>query len=262
LIKADGGSATVAGFDVATQPAKVREVISVTGQSAAVDYILTARENLELMGELRHVADPRDVAASLLDKFDLNEAADRRLLTYSGGMRRRLDIAMSLVGEAPIVFFDEPTTGLDPQSRNDMWETIRELAEKGTTIFLTTQYLEEADRLADQIAILHGGRVVAGGTPSELKTMVPSGLVELDFAEDNDLAAAQQALANGHELSRVDSKLVVASDGSVADMADMFIRLNDAGLEPTRFIAKEPTLDDVFFQILGEDKEETHANSH
>jgi ABC-2 type transport system ATP-binding protein len=262
LIKADGGAASVAGFDVATQPAKVREVISVTGQSAAVDYILTARENLELMGELRHVADPRGVAASLLDKFDLNEAADRRLLTYSGGMRRRLDIAMSLVGEAPIVFFDEPTTGLDPQSRNDMWETIRELAENGTTIFLTTQYLEEADRLADQIAILHGGRVVAGGTPSELKTMVPSGLVELDFAEDNDLAAAEQALSNGHELSRVDSKLVVASDGSVADMADMFIRLNDAGLEPSRFIAKEPTLDDVFFQILGEDKEDIHANSH
>jgi ABC-2 type transport system ATP-binding protein len=262
LIKADGGAASVAGFDVATEPAKVREVISLTGQSAAVDYILTARENLVLMGELRHVADPQGVATSLLDKFDLNDAADRRLLTFSGGMRRRLDIAMSLVGEAPIVFFDEPTTGLDPQSRNDMWETIRELAEKGTTIFLTTQYLEEADRLADQIAILHGGRVVAGGTPSELKTMVPSGLVELDFAGDNDLAAAQQALANGHELSRVDSKLVVASDGSVADMADMFIRLNNAGLEPTRFIAKEPTLDDVFFQILGEDKEETHANSH
>jgi ABC-2 type transport system ATP-binding protein len=262
LIKADGGAASVAGFDVATQPAKVREVISVTGQSAAVDYILTARENLVLMGELRHVADPQGVAASLLDKFDLNDAADRRLLTFSGGMRRRLDIAMSLVGEAPIVFFDEPTTGLDPQSRNDMWETIRELADDGTTIFLTTQYLEEADRLANQIAILHGGRVVAGGTPAELKTMVPSGLVELDFAGDNDIAAAQQALANGHELSRVDSTLVVASDGSVADMADMFIRLNNAGLEPTRFIAKEPTLDDVFFQILGEDKEETHANSH
>jgi ABC-2 type transport system ATP-binding protein len=214
------------------------------------------------MGELRHVADPPGVASALLDKFDLNDAADRRLLTFSGGMRRRLDIAMSLVGEAPIVFFDEPTTGLDPQSRNDMWQTIRELAEKGTTIFLTTQYLEEADRLADQIAILHGGRVVAGGTPEELKTMVPSGLVELDFAQDEDLVAAQRALANGHELSRVDSKLVVASDGSVADMADMFIRLNHAGLEPTRFIAKEPTLDDVFFKILGEGKEETHANSH
>jgi ABC-2 type transport system ATP-binding protein len=262
LIKADGGSASVAGFDVATQPSSVREVISVTGQSAAVDYILTARENLVLMGELRHVADPEGVASALLDKFDLNEAADRRLLTFSGGMGRRLDIAMSLVGEAPIIFFDEPTTGLDPHSRNDMWLTIRALAERGTTIFLTTQYLEEADRLADQIAILHGGRVVASGTPEELKTMVPSGLVELDFTKDEELVAAERALGDGRELSRVDSKLVVASNGSVSDMADMFIRLNEAGLEPARFIAKEPTLDDVFFQILGEDKEETHANSH
>ncbi|HEX2403635.1 MAG TPA: ATP-binding cassette domain-containing protein, partial [Acidimicrobiia bacterium] len=262
LIKADGGMASVAGFDVATQPARVRELISVTGQSAAVDYILTGRENLMLMGELRHVADPQIVASSLLDKFDLNDAADRRLLTFSGGMRRRLDIAMSLVGDAPIIFFDEPTTGLDPQSRNDMWQTIRELAGKGTTIFLTTQYLEEADRLADEIAILHGGRVVADGTPEELKTMVPAGLVELDFAEDEELVAAQRALGDRDELSLIDSKLVVASDGSVADMADMFIRLENAGLEPTGFNAKAPTLDDVFFKILGEDKEEAHANSH
>jgi ABC-2 type transport system ATP-binding protein len=262
LIKADNGTASVAGFDVATQPARVRELISVTGQSAAVDHILTARENLVLMGELRHVADPQLVASSLLDKFDLNDAADRRLLTFSGGMRRRLDIAMSLVGEAPIIFFDEPTTGLDPQSRNDMWLTIRELAGKGTTIFLTTQYLEEADRLADEIAILHGGRVVADGTPEELKTMVPAGLVELDFTDEAELAAAWGALGDGHELSRVDSKLVVASNGSVSDMADMFIRLGNAGLEPTGFNAKAPTLDDVFFKILGEGKEETHANSH
>jgi ABC-2 type transport system ATP-binding protein len=262
LIKADGGSATVAGFDVATEPARVREVISVTGQSAAVDYILTGRENLVLMGELRHVEDPRQIASSLLEKFDLDDAADRRLLTYSGGMRRRLDIAMSLVGEAPIIFFDEPTTGLDPHSRNDMWQTIRELAGKGATIFLTTQYLEEADHLADEIAILHGGRVVAHGTPEELKTMVPTGLVELDFTEDQELAAAQRALGDGHELSLVDSKLVVASDGSVADMADLFIRLDNAGLEPTGFTLKEPTLDDVFFKILGEHKEETNANTH
>jgi len=262
LIKADGGTASVAGFDVATQPARVREVISVTGQSAAVDHILTARENLVLMGELRHVDDPQQVASSLLDKFDLNDAADRRLLTYSGGMRRRLDIAMSLVGEAPIIFFDEPTTGLDPQSRNDMWQTIRDLAGQGTTIFITTQYLEEADRLADEIAILHGGRVVAGGTPEDLKAMVPSGLVELDFTDEADLGAARRALGDGHELSQVDSKLVVASNGSVADMADMFIRLDNAGLEPTGFNAKAPTLDDVFFKILGENKEETHANSH
>ncbi|HEX2403603.1 MAG TPA: ATP-binding cassette domain-containing protein [Acidimicrobiia bacterium] len=262
LIKADGGAARVAGFDVATQPARVREVISVTGQSAAVDHILTGRENLVLMGELRHVADPQQVASSLLDMFDLNDAADRRLLTYSGGMRRRLDIAMSLVGEAPIIFFDEPTTGLDPQGRNDMWLTIRGLAAKGTTIFLTTQYLEEADHLADEIAILHGGRVVADGPPDELKMMVPADLVELEFSDQEQLAAARGALADGHELTQVDSKLVVASNGSVADMADMFIKLNNAGLEPTGFTSKSPTLDDVFFKILGEDKEETHANSH
>ena len=262
LIKADGGKATVGGFDVATQPDRVREVISVTGQSTAVDYMLTARENLVLMGELRHIANPQGVAASLLEKFDLMDAADRRLLTFSGGMGRRLDIAMSLVGEAPIIFFDEPTTGLDPQSRNDMWLTIRDLAGKGVTIFLTTQYLEEADRLADQIAILHGGRVVADGTPEELKAMVPAGLVELDFIDEADLAAARRALGDGYELSQVDSKLIVAGNGSVAEMADMFIRLNNAGLEPTGFNAKAPTLDDVFFKILGEDKEEAHANSH
>jgi ABC-2 type transport system ATP-binding protein len=142
LINADGGTASVAGFDVATQASKVREHISLTGQFAAVDYVLTARENLVLMGELRHVADPGRTAADLLDKFDLNDAADRRLLTFSGGMRRRLDIAMSLVGDAPIIFFDEPTTGLDPKSRADMWLTIRQLVENGTTVFLTTQYLE------------------------------------------------------------------------------------------------------------------------
>ena len=191
LIPADGGTASVAGFDVAEQPAKVREQISLTGQFAAVDEVLTARENLVLMGELRHVADPGQTAADLLDKFDLVEAADRRLLTFSGGMRRRLDIAMSLVGDAPIVFFDEPTTGLDPKSRTDMWQTIRQLVDNGTTVFLTTQYLEEADHLADEIAILHGGRIVASGTPDELKATMPTGLVELEFGEEGQLAAAQ-----------------------------------------------------------------------
>src|SRR6266511_3938041 len=167
LIKADGGTASVAGFDVAEQPSEVREQISVTGQFAAVDDVLTARENLVLMGELRQVADPGQTAADLLDTFERNEAADRRLLTYSGGMRRRLDIAMSLVGDSPVIFFDEPITGLDPKGRTDMWLTIRQLVENGTTVFLTTQYLEEADRLAAEIAILHGGRIVASGTPDE-----------------------------------------------------------------------------------------------
>jgi ABC-2 type transport system ATP-binding protein len=214
------------------------------------------------MGELRHIADPEQTAADLLDKFDLNDAADRRLLTFSGGMRRRLDIAMSLVGDASILFFDEPTTGLDPKGRADMWLTIRELAENGTTVFLTTQYLEEADRLADEIAILHGGMVVAGGTPDQLKTMVPAGLVELDFEEDEQLTAAQRALGEQHEVSRKNSKLVVATTGSVAEMADMFIRLNDAGVEPIGFSRQMPTLDDVYFKILDEEKEDGHASPH
>ncbi len=213
------------------------------------------------MGELRHVADPRQTAADLLDKFDLEEAADRRLLTFSGGMRRRLDIAMSLVGDAPIIFFDEPTTGLDPQSRNDMYLTIRQLVENGTTVFLTTQYLEEADRLADEIAILHDGTIVASGTPGELKAMVPSGLVELEFSEEGQLTAAQLALGERHEVKRVDSKLVVATDGSVADVADIFIQLKDRGIEPTEFSRQLPTLDDVFFKILDEEREDRYASA-
>lgn len=261
LIRADGGTATVAGFDVATEPAKVREQISVTGQFAAVDYVLSARENLVLMGELRHVANPEKIASDLLDRFDLNDAADRRLLTFSGGMRRRLDIAMSLVGDAPIIFFDEPTTGLDPKGRIEMWETIEELAERGTTVFLTTQYPEEADRLADEIAILHGGRIVAGGAPDELKTTLPAGIVDLEFVEPEQLATVQRALEGHHNVSRVDSKLVVATTGSVAEMADMFVRLRDTGIEPTRLTKQAPTLDDVFFKILKEEMEDSYASS-
>ena len=254
LIEADGGTASVAGFDVAEQAAKVRERISLTGQSAAVDDMLTARENLVMMGELRHISDPARTAEGLLDRFELTGAADRRLLTYSGGMRRRLDIAMSLVGDAPIVFFDEPTTGLDPRSRTDMWQTIRQLVETGTTVFLTTQYLEEADHLADQIAILHGGRIVASGTADELKAMVPAGLVELEFDDEEQLSAARRALGDRHEVSQMDSKLIVATSGSVAEMADLFIELKDSGIEPTGFSRQLPTLDDVFFKILDDDK--------
>jgi ABC-2 type transport system ATP-binding protein len=260
LIRADGGTASVAGFEVAEQPANVREQISMTGQSAAVDEMLTGRENLVMMGELRHVADPGRTAAGLLHKFELTGAADRRLLTFSGGMRRRLDIAMSLVGDAPIIFFDEPTTGLDPKSRTDMWLTIRQLVGNGTTVFLTTQYLEEADHLADEIAILHGGRIVASGTADELKAMVPAGLVELEFGEEEQLSAARRALGDWHEVSRVDSKLMVATSGSVAEMAEMFIRLKDSGIEPTGFSRQLATLDDVFFKILDDHKEGRHAH--
>jgi ABC-2 type transport system ATP-binding protein len=264
LIEADGGSATVAGFDVREQASHVREQISLTGQFAAVDHVLTARENLVLMGELRHVTDPGRTAADLLEQFDLHEAADQRLSTFSGGMRRRLDIAMSLVGDAPVIFFDEPTTGLDPKGRNDMWATIRRLVENGTTVFLTTQYLEEADRLADQIAILHGGRIVASGTPNELKAMVPTGFVELEFEGDDEALMAQRALGEQREVRRVDSKVVVATTGSVAEMADIFIRLRERGIEPTEFSSQLPTLDDVFFKILDDRKEEEdrHASAH
>jgi ABC-2 type transport system ATP-binding protein len=262
LIAAEGGTARVAGFDVGEQPSRVREQISLTGQFAAVDQVLTARENLVLMGELRHVADPAQTAADLLDTFDLNDAADRRLVTFSGGMRRRLDIAMSLVGDPPIIFFDEPTTGLDPKGRSDMWLTIRQLVERGTTVFLTTQYLDEADHLADEIAILHGGEIVASGTPDQLKAMVPAGLVELEFDDDEQLAAAQSALGEQHEANRVDSKLLVATTGSVAEMADLFIRLKNAGIEPTGFSRQLPTLDDVFFKILDDDKEAHDASAH
>jgi ABC-2 type transport system ATP-binding protein len=178
LLKADTGTATVAGFDVATQPADVRESFSLTGQFAAVDEILSGRENLVLVARLRHLQDPGAIADDLLDRFSLTDAAARKVSTYSGGMRRRLDIAMSLIGNPPVIFLDEPTTGLDPQARIEVWQAIKELARRGTTVLLTTQYLEEAEQLADRIAILQEGRITVNGTLSELKQLLPPAKVE------------------------------------------------------------------------------------
>ena len=178
LLRADSGAATVNDYDVATQPVEVRESISLTGQFAAVDEVLTGRENLVLVGELRRIKDPGRISDALLARFDLSEASGRRVATYSGGMRRRLDIAMSLIGDPPVLFLDEPTTGLDPQSRLETWRTIRELAGRGTTVLLTTQYLDEAEQLADRIAILHEGRIIANGTLAELKQLLPPTKVE------------------------------------------------------------------------------------
>jgi ABC-2 type transport system ATP-binding protein len=178
LLKAEAGTVTVAGFDVATQAANVRESISLTGQFAAVDEILTGRENLILMARLRHVRDAGHVADDLLARFGLTAAAKRRVATYSGGMRRRLDIAMSLIGDPPVIFLDEPTTGLDPQARIEVWNSVKELAERGRTVLLTTQYLDEAEQLADRIAILHQGRIIANGTLAELKQLLPPAKVE------------------------------------------------------------------------------------
>jgi len=178
LLKQDSGTATVNGFDVTSKPEAVRQVISLTGQFAAVDEILTGRENLVMIARLRHLKNPRPIAADLLDRFGLAEAADRRVSTYSGGMRRRLDIAMSLVGKPQLIFLDEPTTGLDPEARIEVWKTVKELAKNGTTVFLTTQYLDEAEQLADRIAILHEGRIIASGTLAELKKLFPPAKVE------------------------------------------------------------------------------------
>jgi ABC-2 type transport system ATP-binding protein len=178
LLKADGGRASVDGHDVSDEPGAVRESISLTGQFAAVDDVLTGRENLVLVAHLRHLPDPGGIADALLARFDLTEAGGRRTATYSGGMRRRLDIAMSLVGNPRVLFLDEPTTGLDPQARIEVWKTVRDLAGKGTTVLLTTQYLDEAEQLADRIAILHEGRIIADGTLAELKALLPPAQVE------------------------------------------------------------------------------------
>jgi ABC-2 type transport system ATP-binding protein len=178
LLRADAGTAVVHGFDVAAKPGDVRESISLTGQFAAVDEILTGRENLVLVARLRHLGNPGAVADELLDRFSLTEAGGRRAGTYSGGMRRRLDIAMSLIGDPPIIFLDEPTTGLDPQARIEVWETVKKLAQGGTTVLLTTQYLDEAEQLADRIAILHQGTIIQNGTLAELKQLLPPAKVE------------------------------------------------------------------------------------
>ena len=255
LIKADGGNATVSGVDVAKKPDKVRKQISLTGQFAAVDDILTGRENLELIADMRHTPNSAKIATDLLDKFDLTDAAERRVMTYSGGMRRRLDIAMSLIGNPTVIFFDEPTTGLDPEARNDMWRTIRALAKNGTTIFLTTQYLDEADELADQIVILNKGQIVANGTANELKKLVPSGLIRLTFQNEKQLKAAISTLTGQHKVTKGDGlTLTVITDDSVKQVADVFTELRDANIEPAEFSQKVPTLDDVFLKIIGDGK--------
>ena len=257
LVEADAGNATVGGFDVGKSPNQVRQNISLTGQFAAVDDILTARENLELIGDLRHVSNSVQTAVDLLNKFNLTDAADRRVATFSGGMRRRVDIAMSLIGSPSIIFLDEPTNGLDPEARNDMWQTIRTLAKNGTTVFLTTQYLEEADELADTIAVLHHGKIIAKGTANELKKLVPGGLVKFTFHDENQLKTAISVLKNDYEITeRDDLTLTVANGGGTSQIAELFIRLRDAKLEPTDFSQQIPTLDDVFFKLTSNKEEE------
>jgi len=248
LIGADGGELRVAGHDPAHEPDAVRAAIGVTGQFSAVDNLLTGRENLILMGDLNHLgrAEARRRADELLARFDLSDAADRPAATYSGGMRRRLDLAMTLVGDPRIIFLDEPTTGLDPRSRHTMWTIIRELVAGGVTVFLTTQYLEEADELADRIALLDRGLIVAEGTPDELKWLVGGGHIRLEFSDPVQVEAGALALG---AVAGDDLALQVPSDGSMDSLRDVLDRLD--GVKVDRLSVHTPDLDDVFLALTG-----------
>ncbi|MEU6751338.1 ATP-binding cassette domain-containing protein [Spirillospora sp. NPDC046719] len=253
LIGADGGRARVAGRDVARDPDGVRRAIGVTGQYSAVDGLLTGRENLILMADLYRLgrAEGRRRADELLERFDLVEAGGKLASTYSGGMRRKLDIAMTLVGDPQIIFLDEPTTGLDPRSRRAMWDLARGLVAAGVTIFLTTQYLDEADRLADRIGVLNGGRLVAEGTSEQLKRMVPGGHVVLRLAGPDGLDAAARVLpVSGRDDEAL--TLQVPSDGGVRSLRALLGRLEDEAIEVEEFSVHTPDLDDVFLALTGD----------
>ena len=250
LLRADGGEARVAGHDLAREPGAVRAAIGVTGQFSAVDTLLTGEENLRLMADLHHLdrREGRRRATELLERFELVEAASKTPATYSGGMRRRLDLAMTLVGDPRLIFLDEPTTGLDPRSRHMLWQLIRDLVAGGVTILLTTQYLEEADQLADRIAVLDRGKLVAQGTPDELKRRIPGGHISLLFADAQGLAAAAHALGQG---TRDDNELTlqIPTDGSVRSLKALLDRLNDEAIVINDLSIHTPDLDDVFFAL-------------
>ena len=258
LVHADSGEVRVAGHDVVRDPAAVRAAIGVTGQFSAVDKLLTGEENLLLMADLHHLgrAEGRRRAAALLGQFDLADAAKKTAMTYSGGMQRRLDLAMTLMGDPRIIFLDEPTTGLDPRSRRVMWQTIRELVAGGVTIFLTTQQLDEADKLADRVAVLDHGNVVAAGTPEELKRSISGAHVRLHFADATGLDAAARALDGAF---RHDGTLTleVPSDGGAIAVRELLNRLGDTAAAVDEVYVHTPDLDDVFFALTGRPTAET-----
>jgi ABC-2 type transport system ATP-binding protein len=254
LVSPDPGSGAirVGGHDLAVDPQAARAAIGVTGQFSAVDGLITGEENMLLMADLHHLprSEGRRVAAELLERFDLTEAAKKPASTYSGGMKRRLDIAMTLVGDPRIIFLDEPTTGLDPRSRHTMWQIIRELVTTGVTVLLTTQYLEEADQLADRIAVLHDGRIAAQGTPEELKRLVPGGHVRLRFTDPTAYRRADTALPHA---TRDDDNLTLQhpSDGTQRELRAVLEQLYSADIDADELTVHTPDLDDVFFALTG-----------
>jgi ABC-2 type transport system ATP-binding protein len=262
LLSADAGEVRVAGFDVTHQPEAVRAAIGVTGQFSAVDNLLTGEENLVLMADLHHLERRvgRRRAGELLDQFDLEGAARQMVATYSGGMRRRLDLAMTLIGDPRIIFLDEPTTGLDPRSRRTMWQIIRELVATGVTIFLTTQNLEEADQLADRIAVLDHGRLVAEGTPDELKRQIPGGHALLYFRDVGGLDAAAEALG---QASRDNDSLVlqIPTDDTPESLMGLLERIDRHALHVERVTVHMPDLDDVFLALTGNPKQEQETSA-
>jgi len=262
LLEADGGTAEVAGLDVATQPEEVRERIGLSGQTAAVDEYLTGYENLDMVGRLYHLGKERSRtrARELLERFDLDDAADRPANTYSGGMRRRLDLAAALVAEPEVVFLDEPTTGLDPRSRLQMWQTIQDLAQRGSTVLLTTQYMEEADRLCDDIVVIDRGRKIAQGTSDQLKGQIGGERIEVVLPQGGDVPAARTVLARlcmGEvQVDEESRRLTAAVTGGVEVLREVLERLDDQQVEVVDVGLHRPTLDDVFLSLTGHTAEE------
>lgn len=257
LLSYDGGSVSVGGFDVTKQADQVHNIIGLTGQSAAVDELLTGRENLVMMGRLYRLTpeSAKARAQELLEEFDLIEAADRTTKTYSGGMRRRLDLAVSLIATPPIIFLDEPTTGLDPRSRLAMWAIIKKLLQNNTTILLTTQYLEEADQLADRIAVIDGGKVIAEGTAKELKSRVGKDRLELTLVDADRLAKAKKTL--GEYTTTVDEKdltICAVIEDTDIDVQNILQKLSKADIKLVSLAVHKPTLDDVFLSLTGKQK--------
>jgi ABC-type multidrug transport system ATPase subunit len=256
IIPPDDGSASVLGKDVVKQANDVRRVIGLAGQYAAVDDLLSGRENLRMIGKLTHLPPERILprARELLERFGLAEAADRPVRTYSGGMRRRLDLAAALVHRPPVLFLDEPTTGLDPLGRSDMWDMIRELVNDGTTVLLTTQYLEEADRLAKRLAVIDRGHVIAEGTPVELKSRLGDTVVEMGFP-DEDTAVRAQSILGPHGPEREEALVRLSSAEGPRVLVDVLRRLDEQGLVPATLAVREPSLDDVFLSLTGKHAE-------